>query len=64
MAKAVSTKAPEVALEYEIIDASVKPDGAGRMGGERVTTRDGKRFVKFTHSQARWYLEHGTIKRV
>ena len=51
----------ESPLEYEIVDATVKPDDAGEMGGCKVYTRAGKRYVQMTLVQARWFLDNGAI---
>lgn len=63
MAQPKATKAVELPQEYKIVDPKVKPDSAGQLGGQRVYTKGGEdRFVKLTHSQADWFLQHGAIE--
>lgn len=57
-----ATKAAELPQEYKIIDPKVKADSAGQLGGQKVYTKGDDRFVKLTHSQAGWYLQHGAIE--
>lgn len=59
-----ATKVPEIAQEYEIVDPGVKADSSGNMGGQRVYSKDNKRYVKMTAKQAEWYLQHGAIALV
>ncbi len=51
---------------YEVTNPNCKPDWAGQIGGVTPTKEgkgdDQKLIVKFTTSQAKWFLEHGMIK--
>jgi hypothetical protein len=62
MAQPKATRAAELPQEYKIVDPKVKADSAGQLGGQRVYTKGEDRFVKLTHSQAEWFIQHGAIE--
>jgi hypothetical protein len=47
---------------YEIIDERAVGDARGELGGVKIENRGGKRIVSMSAAQAKWFLEHGTIK--
>lgn len=47
---------------YEITDPTHMPDLHGQLGGVKVHFRDGKQLVCMTESQARFYLDSGSLK--
>lgn len=49
--------------EYRVIDDRIKPDLRGEMGGVRMYSRDGQRYVAMTAEQARYFLEQGAIAK-
>jgi hypothetical protein len=57
--KAAPTATPT--SEYEILDPGHKPDLKGEFAGARVQRRDNKQVVSLTDSQAKFYLDSGSI---
>jgi hypothetical protein len=55
---------PDPLIEYEVLDPHHKPDLNGELAGGRVYRKLGKEFVMLTESQARFYLDSGSIKAV
>lgn len=49
-------------VPYRIINDRIRPDARGQLGGVRIEKVDGKRIVRMTPAQARWYLEAGAIE--
>lgn len=52
--------APQMTTEYEILDPDAG-DVANELGGVKIYSRSGKRYVRMFEEQAKWFLEHGTI---
>jgi hypothetical protein len=55
---------PDPLFEYEVLDPHHKPDLNGELAGGKVYRKQGKEFVMLTESQARFYLDSGSIQPV
>jgi hypothetical protein len=47
--------------DYEILDPGHRPDLKGEFAGAKVQRRDNKQVVALTDSQAKFYLDSGSI---
>jgi hypothetical protein len=61
-AKRLAKPVPSQGREYEIIDERIVPDMLGQVGTSRIIHREGKRYVRMSEKQARWYLDHLAIR--
>jgi hypothetical protein len=55
---------PDPLIEYEVLDPHHKPDLNGELAGGKVYRKQGREYVMLTESQARFYLDSGSIQLV